>query len=147
MSVSKSFLFLALLFLGTHAFTTTAPKVRQDSATALSMAWLDRLLNPKSFPPEAEVTARHILIKDRQEAEAVKAKFRGRNFAQLAKQYSTCPSSAKGGNLGSFNPGQMQEDFDLAVFDPEVSKVGELTGPVMTPFGYHLIIVDKRSGV
>jgi peptidyl-prolyl cis-trans isomerase C len=93
------------------------------------------------------VTARHILCRKRAEAEDVKQKFRKGNFAQLAKQYSTCPSGERGGNLGTFRPGQMAPDFDEAVFDPTVSKVGELTGPIMTPFGYHLIIVDKRTGV
>jgi len=87
------------------------------------------------------------LCKTKPEAEEVKSKFRKGNFATLAKNFSICPSGQRGGNLGSFSPGQMAPDFDEAVFDPEVSTVGQLVGPVMTPFGYHLIIVDKRSGV
>lgn len=136
---NKSTLFLALLFLmarsSCHAFSTTAYRLTasQQTPTALQMAWLDNLFNPKTFPENAQVTARHILCKKRKEADEVKNKFNKLNFAKLAKEYSTCPSGAKGGNLGSFKPGQMAPDFDEAVFDPEVSTVGELTGPVMTP--------------
>ena len=136
---NKRPLFLALLFLmarkNCRAFSPTAHGLiaSRQTSTALQMAWLDNLFNPKMFPEDAQVTARHILCKKRNEAEEVKKKFNKLNFAKLAKEYSTCPSGEKGGNLGSFKPGQMAPDFDEAVFDPEVSTVGELTGPVMTP--------------
>ena len=61
----------------------------------------------------------------------------------LQKEYSTCPSKAQGGSLGTFGRGQMVKEFDEAVFTAEVGKV---IGPVKTDFGYHLIRVDELTG-
>ncbi len=60
----------------------------------------------------------------------------GSDFADLAKQYSSCPSSRSGGDLGSFGRGEMVPEFDEAAFGLEV---GEVSGPVETNFGIHLI--------
>ena len=68
------------------------------------------------------------------------------SFASLASQYSTCPSGSSGGSLGSFSPGTMVPEFDSVIFDPN-TNLGEVVGPVQTKFGYHLIVVDKRTGV
>jgi peptidyl-prolyl cis-trans isomerase C len=68
------------------------------------------------------------------------------SFADLAREYSTCPSgSSSGGSLGSFQPGTMVPEFDKVVFSPD-TVIGSVIGPVETKFGYHLIVVDKRSG-
>ena len=69
----------------------------------------------------------------------------GISFTTVAQEFSTCPSGARGGSLGSFTPGTMVPEFDAVVFKPE-TKVGEVMGPVKTEFGYHLIVVDKRTG-
>ena len=66
-----------------------------------------------------------------------------KTFEDAAKEYSTCPSKAQGGSLGTFGRGQMVKEFDEAVFTAEVSKV---IGPVKTDFGYHLIRVDELTG-
>ena len=66
----------------------------------------------------------------------------GADFAQLAKENSSCPSSRDGGNLGSFGPGQMVREFDQVVFS---APVGEVQGPVKTQFGYHLVEVTSRQ--
>jgi peptidyl-prolyl cis-trans isomerase C len=66
-------------------------------------------------------------------------------FAQLAKENSACPSSAKGGDLGEFTHGQMVKEFDEVAFKTPVGKVSE---PVKTQFGYHLIMTtDKVAAV
>ena len=67
----------------------------------------------------------------------------GLPFAEAASKYSTCPSAKSGGSLGSFEPGKMVREFDEVCFDPDV-PVGEVTGPVRTQFGYHLILVEDR---
>jgi len=92
----------------------------------------------------ATACARHILVKTKEEAEAIKKQLaNGKDFAQLAKKYSLCKSSAKkGGELGEFGPGKMLKAFDNVVFKKPVLTVH---GPVKTKFGYHLIETIYRS--
>ena len=67
----------------------------------------------------------------------------GGNFEELAKVESDdTGSGANGGDLGSFTPGQMVEEFDKAAFDIPLGQVSE---PVRTDFGYHLIKIDQRG--
>ena len=66
------------------------------------------------------------------------------SFADGAAQYSTCPSSARGGDLGEFKRGAMVPEFDEVCFNVDV-PLGGLEGPIKTQFGYHLIQVVKRS--
>ena len=76
--------------------------------------------------------------------EEIKTKLETRNFEELAKEYSDCPSGKNGGDLGYFARGQMVKPFDEVAFSLEV---GEISEPVLTKFGYHLIRVDeKRAG-
>jgi len=63
-------------------------------------------------------------------------------FAELAKAESACPSSAKGGDLGEFGHGQMVKEFDEAAFKLEV---GQISAPVKTQFGYHLILLTGKT--
>ena len=66
---------------------------------------------------------------------------RAAKFAELAKANSSCPSSAKGGDLGPFTHGQMVKEFDEVAFAlPE----GKVSDPVKTQFGYHLVLVTKK---
>ena len=80
------------------------------------------------------------------EAAALKAKIAAGeiSFADAAVEYSTCPSKAKGGDLGTFKRGAMVPEFDAVCFDVDVPLNG-LEGPVKTQFGYHLIQVRERS--
>ncbi len=60
----------------------------------------------------------------------------GADFADMAREHSTCPSASSGGSLGSFGRGMMVQPFDEAAFKLEVDEV---SGPVETNFGVHLI--------
>ena len=66
----------------------------------------------------------------------------GADFAQVAKEKSSCPSKEKGGSLGSFERGRMVPEFEAAAFS---QKIGELGPVVKTPFGYHLIRVTGKQ--
>ena len=73
------------------------------------------------------------------------SKAKAEKFAELAKAHSACPSKDKGGDLGLFTHGQMVPEFDKAAFE---LAVGEISAPVKTGFGYHLIMVtDKQAAV
>ena len=88
-------------------------------------------------------TARHILVSTEEQCNDLKAQIEGgADFAELAKQYSSCPSGAQGGDLGEFGPGMMVPEFDKVVFSADVHTV---QGPVKTQFGYHLLEVTSRS--
>ena len=90
----------------------------------------------------AQATARHILVDSEEFCQELKTKITGgEDFAELAKAHSSCPSSASGGDLGSFGPGQMVQEFDKVVFSAEINQV---QGPVKTQFGYHLLEVTSR---
>ena len=121
--------------------------------TALKMGFFDsfsKAFSNEEFsaPPEGiKATARHILVKDMDQLKQVTAELEaGTPFAQVAKAYSACPSGSSGGDLGSFPPGRMVAEFDEVIFDPE-SPLNSVLGPVPTQFGYHLIVIDKRTGV
>jgi len=93
-----------------------------------------------SYKPN--ITARHILVADEATAKEVKQKLdEGADFAELAKEYSTDTASAEnGGDLGSFGTGQMVPEFEEAAF---ALKVGEISDPVQSTHGYHIIEVTK----
>jgi peptidyl-prolyl cis-trans isomerase C len=91
----------------------------------------------------AKACARHILVKTKEEAEALKRKLaNGADFASLAKKHSTCNTAKRGGDLGEFGPGKMVKAFDNIVFKKPVLQVH---GPIKTKFGYHLIETIYRS--
>jgi peptidyl-prolyl cis-trans isomerase C len=90
-----------------------------------------------------QAAARHILVASEEQANDIKAKIAdGADFADMAREHSSCPSSAQGGELGTFSPGQMVKEFNDVCFNDEV---GVVHGPVKTQFGYHLIEVTKRG--
>ena len=83
------------------------------------------------------VSARHILVENKHEAEDLLKKLsEGTTFEELAKTFSKCPSGREGGSLGEFGRGQMVKPFEDAAFSLEVDQVSE---PIQTQFGYHLI--------
>ncbi|CDX47051.1 PpiC-type peptidyl-prolyl cis-trans isomerase [Mesorhizobium sp. ORS 3359] len=97
-------------------------------------------------PPVNEVHARHILVKTKEEAEAIiKQLDGGADFQKLANEHTNDPSGkTSGGDLGWFGPGQMVPEFDKAAFALEVGKYTK--EPVQTQFGWHVIkLEDKRA--
>lgn len=87
--------------------------------------------------------ARHILVKTEQACEDLKKQIEaGSDFQEMAKKHSLCPSGKKGGDLGTFGPGEMVKEFDSVVFKGELNKVH---GPVKTQFGFHLIQIVERN--
>lgn len=91
----------------------------------------------------ARACARHILVKTKEEAEALKQQLaKGADFASLAKKKSLCSSAKRGGDLGEFGPGKMVKAFDNVVFKKPLLTVH---GPVKTKFGYHLIETIYRT--
>ncbi|MBL9072721.1 peptidylprolyl isomerase [Tabrizicola sp.] len=106
---------------------------------ALQKAYDDRFKDAK---PQTEYNAAHILVATEKEANALKEQLAGgADFAELAKAKSTdTGSGANGGDLGWFGLGMMVKPFEEAVVG---AKVGEVTGPVQTDFGYHLVLVKE----
>ncbi|MFP4535994.1 MAG: peptidylprolyl isomerase [Spirochaetaceae bacterium] len=89
-----------------------------------------------------EWRASHILVKDKALAQAILKKLKGgARFDAVAKEFSTCPSKSKGGDLGWFGPGKMVKPFEEAV--RKLGR-GSVSGVVKTQFGYHII---KKTGV
>ncbi|MBB3399154.1 MULTISPECIES: peptidylprolyl isomerase [unclassified Rhizobium] len=98
-----------------------------------------------ALPKQEEVHARHILVKTEDEAkDVIKQLDAGKNFADLAKEKSTDPNKADGGDLGYFTKGRMVKEFEVAAFALEKGTYTKT--PVKTDFGYHVILVeDKRD--
>lgn len=90
-----------------------------------------------------QASARHILVDSEAQCLQLKTDIEnGADFAQVAREHSSCPSSRDGGNLGTFGRGQMVREFDEVVFS---APVGVVQGPVRTQFGYHLVEVTARQ--
>lgn len=96
----------------------------------------------KDAPQVTEYNAAHILVKTIEEAQKLKSDLAaGADFAELAKTNSIdTGSGAAGGDLGWFGPGVMVKPFEDAVI---AAKVGEVTDPVQSDFGFHLILVRE----
>ncbi len=91
----------------------------------------------------SQASARHLLVDTEEKCLALKAEIEGgADFAEIAKQNSSCPSGQRGGDLGTFGPGQMVAEFDQVVFNGDLNVVH---GPVKTQFGYHLLEVTSRT--
>jgi len=87
--------------------------------------------------------ARHILVKDKEEAEQLKKKLaEGADFEVLAKKFSQCPSKKKGGDLGEVRPGQLVKPVEQVIFKKALKVVH---GPVKSRFGFHLIQIYFRQ--
>jgi len=98
----------------------------------------ERLAKPE------QVRARHILVETEEEARELRERYlTGEDFAELAREHSIDRGSANlGGDLGWFGRGVMVQPFEEAAFSLEPGQISE---PVQSPFGYHLILVEERE--
>lgn len=98
--------------------------------------------NSEMFKEPEMVSAKHILVETKEKAEEILNKINeGMSFEDAAKEFSSCPSNAQGGSLGKFSRGQMVPEFEESAFSLEI---GQLSNPVKTQFGYHLIKVEEK---
>ena len=90
------------------------------------------------------VRASHILVKTEEEAIEIKKEIISGeiDFPHAAGKYSYCPSGGDGGDLGRFKEGVMVKEFDDAAFALDVNEISE---PVKTQFGWHLILVTEKG--
>ena len=85
----------------------------------------------------SKVRCAHILVKTLTEAKTVQDRLaKGESFSVVAQQVSLCPSAKRGGDLGKFGRGQMVKEFEVVAF---TLPKGEVSQPVKTKFGYHII--------
>lgn len=89
-----------------------------------------------------KVRAEHILVQTEAQAIILETKIKnGESFEVLAKEYSMCSSAQNGGDLGYFGRGQMVPQFENTAFN---MAIGEISEPVKTQFGWHIIkVLDK----
>jgi peptidyl-prolyl cis-trans isomerase C len=116
---------------------TLKDTIKEDEAKKI---YSDRVAQLK---PEEEIAASHILVDSEDKAKELRAKIAaGADFAQVAKENSTDTGSKdQGGVLGYFGHGQMVPEFEAAAFKLEKGQISE---PVHTSFGWHIIKVDDR---
>jgi peptidyl-prolyl cis-trans isomerase C len=96
----------------------------------------------KTMPVEEEVRARHILVPTEEEAKKAFDRVKGgEDFATVAKELSKDPGSSDGGDLGYFTKERMVPEFSAAAF---ALKNGEISQPVKSQFGWHVIKVEDR---
>ncbi len=112
--------------------------------------------SPEKYAQKEGVKARHILIKVEANAaekdktaaeEKINSLYKeltegNKDFSELAKKSSECPSAAQGGDLGIFNRGAMVPEFETQAFS---TKVGEISKPFKTQFGFHILKVDQHN--
>lgn len=139
------------------AFKEQLQRVKEDMLTSYAMQKaLEKLRvteeeakayyekNKDKFVSGTTFNASHILVDSEEKANELLGRIKAGelSFEEAAGQYSTCPSGKQGGNLGDFGSGQMVPEFENACAGMEV---GELSAPVQTQFGYHLIRLNKKE--
>lgn len=98
----------------------------------------------EEFKTPEMVSAKHILVDSEEKANEILAQIKAGDitFEDAARANSTCPSKDQGGDLGTFGRGQMVPEFEDATF---AMNVGDVSEPVKTQFGYHLIKLEAKN--
>ena len=121
--------------------TERAKAAKKDYA-AEAQKIIDNVVSNNASAKTAEADALKKIQELKAQLDKVPAAELAAKFAELAKANSACPSSAKGGDLGEFTHGQMVKEFDEVAFKNPVNTVSD---PVKTQFGYHLVMVTKKT--
>lgn len=126
--------------LASHmAATSVIDKVTLEDGEA--KAFYDN--NPAQFTADAQVKAKHILVEKEEDANKIADEIKaGKSFEDAAKEYSTCPSKEKGGDLGYFGKGQMVPEFEKAAFE---AAIAEVSAPSRHSLAIHLILVEDKK--
>jgi foldase protein PrsA len=117
----------------------------QEKALTEGVEVTDEEIKAQYENMKTELNARHVLVADEETAKEVKAKLDGgADFATVAKEFSTEQAAQEsGGELGWFTPDKMVKEFSDAALALEVN---EISAPVKSEFGYHIIqVTDKRD--
>ena len=126
--------------LTSYAMQKALEKVRvtEDEAKAYYAENKDKFVSGLTF------NASHILVDSEDKANELLAQIKAGDitFEEAAAAHSSCPSGQNGGNLGDFGQGQMVPEFENAC---AAMEVGEISAPVQTQFGFHLILLNKKE--
>ena len=147
--------------INTPIYKETLEKLKKDLALQLWMSDLAKTIvvseattksyyekNKNKFKKPLELKANHILLKTEQEAKSIidtllKSKNLKIDFVKMAKNKSTDPAGANGGDLGWFTMDKMIPEFSMAASS---LKIGSMTSkPVKTKYGYHIIYLDGKK--
>lgn len=130
----SAILFLFILFAG--CATTMSEQVRVSHILIRAADFEPDVAETPNAQNEAKAAA---VAKAEELLEQIR---NGADFEALAREHSSCPSAAKGGDLGFFPRGRMVSNFEKVAFD---LKVGEISDVVETIYGYHIIKVTDRK--
>ncbi len=117
--------------------------LKQKAKELVTDKELKAAYDERTKSPEEEIHARHILVKTEEEAKDIAKKLKnGGDFEKIAKEKSEDKASgANGGDLGWFTADKMVPEFSRVAFS---LKKGEISQPVKTDFGWHVIQVEDR---
>lgn len=98
--------------------------------------WKESMTSTRPKNIAGQMHALHILVATREEAESILSELKlGKDFSEQAKAKSIGPNAKKGGDLGYFNEGDFQPEFEKTI---KSLNIGEVSGIIKTSLGYHI---------